>query len=77
MSTDHADPFGEFVLSRRSGPARTGTLLIAADKHLAQDLVQSASTHSEVVLPRSRRAHYPEACPRRTRVKAAAAEQAQ
>jgi hypothetical protein len=77
VSTDHDEPCEEFVLSRRSGPARTGTLLTAGDKHLAQDLVQSASTNSGVTRPRTRRAYYPDACPHRTRVNAAAAEQLQ
>ncbi|GAA4955743.1 hypothetical protein [Actinoplanes utahensis] len=77
MSTDHDEPFDEFVRSRHSGSARTGTLLIAGDKHLAQDLVPSASTNSDVARTRSRPAYYPEPCPCRTRANAAAAEQVQ
>ena len=77
MRSDHDEPFDDLMLNGGSGPAPAGTLLIAGDKHLAQYPVPSAATNSDVARPRSRRAYYPEPCPRRTRANAAAAEQVQ
>jgi len=58
------------VLAQRAGLLRTATLLTAGDRHLAEDLVQSALTKLYVAWPSFQRADNPQAYTRRVLVNA-------
>ena len=58
------------MLAQRAGLLRTATLLTAGDRHLAEDLVQSALTKLYVAWPSFQRADNPQAYTRRVLVNA-------
>lgn len=70
MRGDRDKQFHEFVLAQRAGLLRTATLLTAGDRHLAEDLVQSALTKLYVAWPSFQRAENPPAYTRRVLVNA-------
>jgi RNA polymerase sigma-70 factor (sigma-E family) len=67
---DRDKQFHDFVLAQRAGLLRTATLLTAGDRHLAEDLVQSALTKLYVAWPSFQRADNPQAYTRRVLVNA-------
>ena len=70
MTSARDEEFRAFVLSRRADLVRTGTLLTAGDRHLAEDLVQSTLTALYVNWPKYRGAANPAAYARRCLVNA-------
>lgn len=66
--TERDEQFHQLVAQRRDGLVRTARLLTAGDRHLAEDLVQSALTKVYVSWSAFRRADNPDAYLRRVLV---------
>jgi RNA polymerase sigma-70 factor (sigma-E family) len=58
--TDRDDEFCAFVAARRADLVRTATLLVAGDRHRAEDLVQVCLTKMYLAWPRVRRSDGPD-----------------
>jgi RNA polymerase sigma-70 factor (sigma-E family) len=64
------EEFSAFVVGRRVGLLRSACLLTAGDRHLAEDLVQTALARMYVAWPKVRRSDSPDAYARRILVNA-------
>lgn len=54
MTTKRDDEFHHYVRDKRAGLLRTATVLTSGDRHLAEDLVQTALTRLYLAWPRAR-----------------------
>ena len=54
MTTKRDDEFHSYVRDKRAGLLRTATVLTSGDRHLAEDLVQTALTRLYLAWPRVR-----------------------
>ena len=66
MKTRRHEEFRSYVVDHRAELVRTATLMAAGDRHLAEDVVQSALTRLYLAWPAFRRAGNPRAYAHRT-----------